>query len=96
VRFDARIEYLAFAIFELYDDWTYCGSQVEFRGWPFSPTRLRGDAMTISRPFNLTPDAGSGATSLSARVAEVLLAKIRDGELTPGSRLPSEEALAKA
>ena len=51
--------------------------------------------MTISRPFNLAPDAGSGATSLSARVAEVLLAKIRGGELTPGSRLPSEEALAK-
>ncbi len=51
--------------------------------------------MEIKRPFKLTGNIASCATSLSARVAEVVLAKIRDGELAAKSRLPSEEALGK-
>ncbi|MCX7174286.1 MAG: FadR/GntR family transcriptional regulator [Proteobacteria bacterium] len=54
--------------------------------------------MKANHPFKLTGNVGHvghSATSLSARVAEVVLAKIRDGELPARSRLPSEEALGK-
>lgn len=51
--------------------------------------------MEPNRPFKLNRMVGNGATSLSARVAEVVAGKIRDGELQTGSRLPSEDALGK-
>lgn len=46
-------------------------------------------------PSHLFHLASGGPTRLSARVAETLLGKIRAGELAPGARLPSEDALAK-
>ena len=45
-------------------------------------------------PFRFLHEAG-GSTRLSARVAETLVGKIRDGQLAAGARLPSEDALSK-
>ena len=48
----------------------------------------------VSRPRN--PDEGGFATgSLASRVAERLVNKIRDDDLAPGTRLPSEQAMAQ-
>ena len=48
--------------------------------------------------FNLAGinlDSAGAGKNLSGRVAEVLLGKIREGGLTPGTRLPTEHVLAQ-
>jgi len=59
----------------------------------FAKTREQ-DLMSKTPSFHFTSEAG-GSTRLSARVAETLLGKIREGELAAGARLPSEDAFAK-
>src|SRR5512146_283932 len=73
--------------FYLYDEHTSLGSQ------PVLKPREQ-ERMSRNPSFRFTSEAG-GSTRLSARVAEALLGKIREGELAAGARLPSEEALAR-
>src|SRR2546426_7816201 len=51
--------------------------------------------MTFTLPDPDTDHGGFAAGTLGARVADKLLQKIRDDGLVPGTRLPSEQAMAQ-